>query len=61
MKSLLLEGKKTISNDYIKNFNLAEKCFLHQRVYDPETETLVRLTHLDQCDWDEESDAYVGR
>ncbi|KAJ6508463.1 PIN domain-like protein [Mycena sanguinolenta] len=51
--------KKEIPADYVLKFRLAEKCFLHQRVYDPLQQKLVHLTEPD-ANWDQESDAYVG-
>ncbi|KAJ7256843.1 hypothetical protein B0H12DRAFT_1232746 [Mycena haematopus] len=38
---------------------LAGKCFLHQRVYNPLQQKLVHLAEPD-ANWDEESDVYVG-
>ncbi|KAF4586686.1 Rad2 nuclease [Pleurotus pulmonarius] len=54
-----LEGKKTVPTGYMKQFRLAEKCFLHQRVYDPLQGKLVHLTDVGD-DWDVEADEYVG-
>ncbi|KDQ32080.1 hypothetical protein PLEOSDRAFT_1035085 [Pleurotus ostreatus PC15] len=56
---LRLEGKKTVPTGYMKRFRLAEKCFLHQRVYDPLQGKLVHLTDVGD-DWDDEADEYVG-
>ncbi|KAF9500687.1 PIN domain-like protein [Pleurotus eryngii] len=56
---LRLEGKKTVPTGYMKRFRLAEKCFLHQRVYDPLQGKLVHLTDVGD-DWDAEADKYVG-
>lgn len=55
-----MECKKPVPKDYMKMFRLAERCFLHQRVYDPKEEKLVYLTDIGD-DWDEEVEAYVGR
>lgn len=60
VRCLLADGKKTIPRDYVKNFALAEKCFLHQRVYDPRKERLVHLAQVDANEWDAEADEYVG-
>ncbi|KAG6861398.1 hypothetical protein C0995_000527 [Termitomyces sp. Mi166 len=59
VKMIQLEGKKTVPRKYISNFNLANKCFQHQRVYCPLEEKLVYLTEVD-ADWTEEEEAYVG-
>ncbi|KAK7044840.1 Exodeoxyribonuclease 1 [Favolaschia claudopus] len=59
VRAIAMEGKKSIPRKYIQNFRLAEKCFMHQRVYDPDQKMLVHLSEPD-ADWDEESDAYVG-
>ncbi|KAJ8462326.1 hypothetical protein ONZ45_g17974 [Pleurotus djamor] len=54
-----MEGKKSVPTGYMKKFRLAEKCFLHQRAYDPVSCRLVHLHDVGE-DWDEEADAYVG-
>ncbi|KAF9485121.1 PIN domain-like protein [Pholiota conissans] len=59
IKALAREGKKTIPFGYLKQFQLAEKCFLHQRVYCPQAQKLVHLTPVGD-DWNAEFDAYVG-
>ncbi|KAG5338503.1 hypothetical protein C0989_007275 [Termitomyces sp. Mn162] len=59
VKMIQLEGKKTVPPKYMNNFNLADKCFQHQRVYCPLEEKLVYLTEVD-ADWTEEEEAYVG-
>ncbi|KAJ7665982.1 PIN domain-like protein [Mycena polygramma] len=59
LRAIAMEGKKSIPRRYIQSFRLAEKCFLHQRVYDPLQQKLVHLSEPD-ADWDEASDAYVG-
>ncbi|KAG6917114.1 hypothetical protein DXG01_003780 [Tephrocybe rancida] len=56
---LQLEGKKTVPRTYMRDFNLADKCFQHQRVYCPLAEKLVYLTEVD-ADWTEEEEAYIG-
>ncbi|KAI0676335.1 PIN domain-like protein [Trametes maxima] len=61
LSALRLEGKKKIPQGYLDAFRLAEKAFLHQRVYDPTQERLVHLTPLpDDEPWDIEKEAYVG-
>ena len=59
LRAIAMEGKKTVPRNYLRSFRLAEKCFLHQRVYDPVQQKLVHLTEPD-AEWDEEADAYVG-
>ncbi|KAH9478566.1 Exodeoxyribonuclease 1 [Psilocybe cubensis] len=59
IRAISIEGKKSVPPGYSKQFKLAEKCFLHQRVYCPRQEKLVHLTDVDS-DWNEEFDAYVG-
>ncbi|KIL62706.1 hypothetical protein M378DRAFT_187241 [Amanita muscaria Koide BX008] len=61
VKVLLLEGKKSVPKDYLKRFEMAEKCFLHQRVYCPLSEQLVHLADINGEEWNDEYDAYVGR
>ncbi|EKM58030.1 uncharacterized protein PHACADRAFT_90326 [Phanerochaete carnosa HHB-10118-sp] len=62
IRALRIEGKKSIPQGYLQAFRLAEKVFLHQRVYDPLKDMLVHLSPLpDGEDWDEEKEAYVGR
>lgn len=60
VRVILLEGKKSVPPGYLERFRLAEKCFLHQRVYCPLEEKLVYLRPIDG-DWDEDAEAYVGR
>ncbi|KAF8155564.1 PIN domain-like protein [Crassisporium funariophilum] len=60
VKAIMLEGKKSVPPGYWNQYKLAEKCFLHQRVYCPKREKLVYLTDVDD-DWDQEAEAYVGR
>lgn len=59
VKAIALEGKKLVPVGYMKQFELAEMCFLHQRVYCPRRERLVHLTEVGN-DWTEEFDNYVG-
>jgi exonuclease 1 len=62
IKALRREGKKTVPKMYLDQFKLAEKVFLHQRVYDPVQERLVYLTQVPAGqEWDEQMEAYVGR
>ena len=60
LRVITLEGKKSIPKGYVEQFKLAEKCFLHQRVYCPNREKLVYLTDVDE-DWSAEDEVYVGR
>jgi len=59
VRAVTLEGKRKVPSGYWKEFQLAEKCFLHQRVYCPLAERLVHLTAVGS-DWNEVYDAYVG-
>lgn len=61
IRALKLEGKKDVPRGYLEAFKLAEKVFLHQRVYDPVQEKLVYL-HLipDGEVWKAEQEAYFG-
>jgi exonuclease 1 len=61
LRMLRFEGKKEVPKQYLLAFKLAEKVFLHQRVYDPATERLVNMTPIPEGDvWDEETETYVG-
>jgi len=61
VRTLCLEGKKKVPLRYLESFRLAEKVFLHQRVYDPTQEMLVHLSDLPGGEiLDEETEAYVG-
>ena len=60
VRVLTLEGKKTVPPDYWKQFQLAEKCFLHQRVYCPIQGKLVYLTEI-TGEWNDDDEAYIGR
>ncbi|KAI0754359.1 PIN domain-like protein [Daedaleopsis nitida] len=61
LSALRLEGKKKIPSGYLGAFRLAEKVFLHQRVYDPAQEQLVHLTPIPPDEMlDAEEEAYVG-
>nr|GAT59266.1 exodeoxyribonuclease 1 [Mycena chlorophos] len=59
VRVIRMEGKKSVPRGYLDNFRLAEKCFLHQRVYDPVNERLIHLTEPDG-ELDEAANAYVG-
>lgn len=59
VRVIAMEGKKSIPRGYLHQFRMAEKCFLHQRVYDPAEQKLVHLTTVEN-EWDEEADAHVG-
>ena len=62
LRAIRLEGKKDIPRGYLDAFKLAEKVFLHQRVYDPSQERLVYLTEpTDPQGLTEEAESYVGR
>lgn len=62
VRALKMEGKKDVPRGYLQAFRLAEKVFLHQRVYDPVLEMLVHLTDIPEGEqWDEEKEAHVGR
>lgn len=60
IRAIMLEGKKSVPTGYLKYFQLAEMCFLHQRAYCPLKEKLVHLTDVG-TDWNKEFDAFVGR
>jgi exonuclease-1 len=61
IRAVKLEGKKDVPRDYLRDFKLAEKVFLHQRVYDPESQRIVNMTPIPQGDvWDENTEAFVG-
>ena len=60
VRAITLEGKKNIPSGYWKQFQLAEKCFIHQRVYCPIQGKLVYLTEV-TGEWNDEDEAYVGR
>jgi len=61
VRALRLEGKKDVPRGYLDAFRLAEKVFLHQRVYDPRLEQLVHLTEIpDEEAWKPEHEAYIG-
>jgi exonuclease-1 len=61
VKVLRREGKKNIPNGYLEEFSLAEKVFLHQRVYNPVEERLVHLTEVPATEtWDQQTEAYIG-
>lgn len=62
VRALRREGKKAVPKGYLEAFNLAEKVFLHQRVYCPLDEKLVCLTEIAVEDvMDAETEAYIGR
>lgn len=62
VRALRLEGKKTVPRGYLDAFTLAEKVFLHQRVYDIGLEKLVHLMdYPDGQELDKDADAYVGK
>ncbi|KAF7326015.1 Exodeoxyribonuclease 1 [Mycena kentingensis (nom. inval.)] len=59
VRAIRMEGKKSVPKGYMDKFRLAEKCFLHQRVYDPVSERLVHLTEPEE-ELSAEANAYVG-
>ncbi|KAF9233187.1 PIN domain-like protein [Melanogaster broomeanus] len=62
VRALRLEGKKPVPKGYLEAYHLAEKVFLHQRVYCPLEEKLVSLTEIPVEDMmDAETEAYIGR
>ena len=64
LKAIRLEGKKSIPKGYQEMFDIAEKAFLFQRVYDPREGRLVCLCGEDKVregDLDEKVDEYIGR
>ncbi|KIK93415.1 hypothetical protein PAXRUDRAFT_829024 [Paxillus rubicundulus Ve08.2h10] len=61
VRALRLEGKKPVPKGYFEAYCLAEKVFLHQRVYCPLEECLVSLTEVPTQDvMDAETEAYIG-
>ena len=62
IQAVKLEGKKVVPKGYNEAFNLAEKVFLHQRVYDPTQECLVYLSERPHgVEWNEAEEEHVGR
>ncbi|KIY72069.1 PIN domain-like protein [Cylindrobasidium torrendii FP15055 ss-10] len=59
VRNFRLNGRQ-VPRDYLAKFNLAEKCFLHQRVYDPDMECLVHFSPVDSAEWNETLDLHVG-
>jgi exonuclease-1 len=60
IRAIAMEGKKSVPFHYGKEFQLAEMCFLHQRVYCPLSKKLVHLKDPG-ADLNEETDTFVGR
>jgi exonuclease-1 len=61
VRAVRLEGKKDVPKGYMQAFRLAEKVFLHQKVYDPVEERLVNLTDIPhESGWDDTTLAYMG-
>jgi exonuclease-1 len=61
VRAVRLEGKKDVPRGYIQAFRLAEKVFLHQKVYDPVEERLVNLTEIPpEAGWDKTTLTYMG-
>ncbi|EJD03466.1 PIN domain-like protein [Fomitiporia mediterranea MF3/22] len=62
VRMIRLDGKKSVPKDYVDAFFLAEKVFLHQRVYDPCLKKLVYLTSpSNEFCLSEEVEMYIGR
>lgn len=62
VKMIRLEGKKDVPKGYLEAFFLAEKVFLHQRVYDPRLQSLVYLSGKEQePGLSDEAESYIGR
>jgi len=59
VRAITREGKRTVPNGYLDQFDLADKCFCFQRVYDPLSKQLVHLNDV-EGKWDDEVDIYVG-
>lgn len=60
VRAISMQGKKTVPISYWKEFQLAEMCFLHQRVYCPISKKLVPLKDPGSS-FNEEADRYIGR
>lgn len=60
VKMLRLEGKKRIPDGYLDSFELAEKVFLHQRVFDPLDRQITYLKAPDET-LGEEAEKYIGQ
>ncbi|EIW78627.1 PIN domain-like protein [Coniophora puteana RWD-64-598 SS2] len=61
VRALRFERKKNVPYNYIESFRLAEKAFLHQRVYCPLAERLLCLGVLpEDVPLDLQQDAYIG-
>ena len=60
IRAIAMEGKKSVPFHYSKEFQLAEMCFLHQRVYCPLSKKLVHLKDPGGG-LNEETDTFVGR
>jgi exonuclease 1 len=60
LHSQLHEGKKRIPDGYLDSFELAEKVFLHQRVFDPLDRQITYLKAPDET-LGEEAEKYIGQ
>jgi exonuclease 1 len=61
VRAVKLEGKKDVPKGYLRAFKMAERVFLHQRVYDPSAQALVCLSPLPSGeDFDQQTEAYIG-
>ena len=62
VKMIRLDGKKNVPRGYLEAFFLAEKVFLHQRVYDPRLERLIYLSGAEEVpELSEAANLYIGR
>lgn len=60
IRAITMEGKKSVPTNYWNEFQLAELCFLHQRVFCPLSKKLVHLNDPG-ASLNEDVDTYVGR
>ncbi|KAG0706957.1 exodeoxyribonuclease 1 [Suillus ampliporus] len=61
VRAIRLEGKKSVPKGYLEAYNLAEKVFLHQRVYCPLDERLVNLTDIPPgVEWGDKEESHIG-
>lgn len=60
VKMLRFEGKKKIPDGYLEAFELAEKVFLYQRVFDPLDRQIVYLSEPND-DLGDEAERYIGQ
>lgn len=61
VRAIRLEGKKCVPKGYLEAYNSAEKVFLHQRVYCPLDQRLVKLTDIPLgIEWGDNEESFVG-